>query len=435
MADNDVPSLYPGAVLTGRRRYVIERVLGAGGFGITYCASTDITVDNITVTARMAVKEHFVSLYNERADNNVTVTTPGSQKVRELVANSMRDFLGEARRLQQLGAGHPNIVKVNEVFEANGTAYYVMEYLDGSSLWDNIKDRGMTEPDMLALMLPIVDAVAYLHRNRLTHLDIKPQNIMLAAGEGGAVRPVLIDFGLSKHYDAEGHATSTINTLACSDGYSPAEQYSGIMTFTPSADVYALGATMIACLTGKTPPKSTEWTAGERMRYIDTLPVSEPLRAALRGALADTSQRLPDASALANIMTDSATRNIGGEISLQAKRSAITNLPTSGMVSSNATRPVERRYSTAGSTRFSTVGQSTRLSIILIALAALAIGAGAYFAFRGGNNPQPPVPVIDTLAIAQTLETDPVAVDNSAAEAAAAAEAERQRLAEQERQR
>ena len=99
MADNDVPSLYPGAVLTGRRRYVIERVLGAGGFGITYCASTDITVDNITVTARMAVKEHFVSLYNERADNNVTVTTPGSQKVRELVANSMRDFLGEARRL------------------------------------------------------------------------------------------------------------------------------------------------------------------------------------------------------------------------------------------------------------------------------------------------------------------------------------------------
>ena len=409
MADNDVPSLYPGAVLTGRRRYVIERVLGAGGFGITYCASTDITVDNITVTARMAVKEHFVSLYNERADNNVTVTTPGSQKVRELVANSMRDFLGEARRLQRLGAGHPNIVKVNEVFEANGTAYYVMEYLDGSSLWDNIKDRGMTEPDMLALMLPIVDAVAYLHRNRLTHLDIKPQNIMLAAGEGGAVRPVLIDFGLSKHYDAEGHATSTINTLACSDGYSPAEQYSGIMTFTPSADVYALGATMIACLTGQTPPKSTEWTAGERMRYIDTLPVSEPLRAALRGALADTSQRLPDATALANILTDSATRNIGGEISLQAKRSAITNLPTPGMAA-GATRSVERRYSTAGPSPITPAGpppvdsnatrlaSSTRkpavnhrLSIILIALvAAIALGVGAHFALRrSGGNPTP----------------------------------------------
>ena len=132
---------------------------------------------------------------------------------------------------------------------------------------------------MLALMAPIVDAVAYLHRNRLTHLDIKPQNIMLATADDGSMRPVLIDFGLSKHYDANGNATSTVNTLACSDGYSPVEQYSGITTFSPSSDVYALGATMLACLIGKTPQKSTEWPAGERMRYIDTLPVSEPLRA------------------------------------------------------------------------------------------------------------------------------------------------------------
>ena len=427
MAQNDTSTLAPGIVIVGEHRYVIERVLGAGGFGITYLASTHVTMGNITFKGQVAIKEHFMGLYNERDVASGAVTTPGTAKARELVGNAIKDFLGEARRLQRLGAGHPNIVKVNEVFEANGTAYYVMEYLDGSSLWDNIKGRGMTEPDMLALMLPIVDAVAYLHRNRLTHLDIKPQNIMLAAGEGGAVRPVLIDFGLSKHYDAEGHATSTINTLACSDGYSPAEQYSGIMTFTPSADVYALGATMIACLTGKTPPKSTEWTAGERMRYIDTLPVSEPLRAALRGALADTSQRLPDASALAStLMSANATRQPEGRF--LSKESA-SRLSTAGQAEAsisdydNATRPMGADPSTPDVDELEDAPSGKkRRSIILIALAAIALGIGIYFVLPRGSVDTTPVTadtlaiVADTLTIAQTLETEPVEIETPAPE-------------------
>ncbi len=303
-------ALAPGTVLVGEQRYVIERLLGAGGFGMTYLASTTVAYGNIKLKGYVAIKEHFLSDHNEREAVTLRVTTPGTARSRELVANSLRDFLGEARRLRGLGAGHPDIVKVNEVFEANGTAYYVMEYLDGNSLWSGVNGRGMTEDDMRAVMHPIIDAVAYLHRNRLTHLDIKPQNIMLACDDNGATRPVLIDFGLSKHYDGEGHATSTVNTLACSDGYSPVEQYSGITTFSPAADVYALGATMLACLTGKTPPKSTEWPAAERLRYVDSLSVSDSLREALRGALAESNSRLADADALLAALSDSKTTEL-----------------------------------------------------------------------------------------------------------------------------
>ena len=391
-------ALSAGTVLVGERRYTIERLLGSGGFGKTYLASTSFTVGNISVRGYVAVKEHFVADHNEREADTLRVTTPGTARSRQIVADSLRDFIGEARRLQQLGAGHPNIVKVNEVFEANDTAYYVMEYLEGTSLWSAVDGKPMAEGDMLALMAPIIDAVAYLHRNRLTHLDIKPQNIMLATADDGSMRPVLIDFGLSKHYDANGNATSTVNTLACSDGYSPVEQYSGITTFSPSSDVYALGATMLACLIGKTPQKSTEWPAGERMRYIDTLPVSEPLRSALCGALGDIHTRTPDAG------------SFGGEVSLQAKRSAVINLPTPGPTTS-ATRPVERRYSAAGPSPVTPSGPSpvtpdsdaTRpasasrkpvvknsRAIILIALSALILFVSGYLAYQAYEAQYPP---------------------------------------------
>ena len=383
-------ALSAGTVLVGERRYTIERLLGSGGFGKTYLASTSFTVGNISVRGYVAVKEHFVADHNERDAATLRVTTPGTARSRQIVADSLRDFIGEARRLQQLGAGHPNIVKVNEVFEANDTAYYVMEYLEGNSLWSAVDGKPMAEGDMLALMAPIVDAVAYLHRNRLTHLDIKPQNIMLATADDGVTRPVLIDFGLSKHYDANGNATSTVNTLACSDGYSPVEQYSGITTFSPSSDVYALGATMLACLIGKTPPKSTEWPAGERMRYIDTLPVSEPLRAALRGALGDIHTRTPDAGALASAL--------GG-----ATRPMERRYSTAGQAAGD-TRPMERRLSAAGpspvtpsagpspvttdsdATRPASASRKPsgkkRRSIILIALAAHILLVGGYYAFQ-----------------------------------------------------
>ncbi len=293
-------ALRPGTVLQGATAYRIERVLGAGGFGITYLASITMRVGNLNVKAHVAIKEHFIGDQCERAGDSHTVVCPGTDASRALVAGSLRDFVSEARRLAEYGAGHGNIVKVNEIFEINGTAYYVMEYLECESLDAYIKRNGpLGEDEIRSLVFPVVDAVAYLHARRLTHLDIKPANIMLGADGDGNVRPVLIDFGLSKHYNADGSATSTVNTMACSDGYAPAEQYSGIRTFSPTADVYALGATILAAATGRTPTAANDWPAGEPEATIAGLGLGATMRTAIAKAMAMRKfDRYPDAGAL-----------------------------------------------------------------------------------------------------------------------------------------
>ena len=262
MSDNNKNILPKGYTLRSPNYvYRIESVLGSGGFGITYLATATVKIGNVSVKARFALKEHFLDSDCERSDDSrVVYSNPAKMRVE----NSRKDFMAEARRLHQIGAGHSNIVKVNEVFEANNTAYYVMEYLDGESLRAYVKRKGkLTEEETVEIMTPIVDAVNYLHGGRMTHLDIKPDNIMLVSDDDGRMRPVLIDFGLSKHYDSNGRPTSTINTLGCSDGYAPIEQYAGITTFSPTADYYALGATIWFCLTGKDPRKSTDLREGE----------------------------------------------------------------------------------------------------------------------------------------------------------------------------
>jgi serine/threonine protein kinase len=253
--DNALPK---GTILkSDKHAYKVEKVLGSGGFGITYLASANITVGNVPLKVNFAIKEHFINSDCERDSTSKQVLY--SNPAKERIENSRKDFIAEAKRLQKVGTSHRNIVRVNEVFEANNTAYYVMEYLDGKSLRSYVKGKGnLTENEMLSAILPITDAVGYLHSNKITHLDIKPDNIMLTNDEDGSLRPVLIDFGLSKHYDKSGRPTSSIKTLGCSDGYSPIEQYAGITTFSPTADIYSLGATMVFCLLGKDPIKSTD---------------------------------------------------------------------------------------------------------------------------------------------------------------------------------
>lgn len=254
----NIHTLRPGYVLRSPEyAYRIERALGQGGFGITYLAAAALKVGNVSVKVNFAIKEHFLGSDCEREPDTSRVVY--SNPAKDRVESSRRDFVSEANRLRKVGTGHDNIVKVNEVFEANNTAYYVMEYLEGETLRRYVKSRGrLSEDEMLAIMRPVADAVEYLHRHRMTHLDIKPDNIMIARDETGRTRPVLIDFGLSKHYDEQGNPTSTIHTLGCSDGYAPIEQYAGVTKFSPGTDIYALGATMWFCLTGRDPKKSTE---------------------------------------------------------------------------------------------------------------------------------------------------------------------------------
>ncbi|MBS7150077.1 MAG: SUMF1/EgtB/PvdO family nonheme iron enzyme [Prevotella sp.] len=240
-----------GSVLrSGKREYRVEAVLGKGGFGITYKVSAMEQVGQIPVRVEFAMKEFFMDGCLRDASGKVsTAATKGE------AADGLKDFISEARRLNSLCGQCRNIVPVDEVFEANGTACYVMEFLDGGSLADYVKKQGALSVGAAKKILkPVADAVAFLHCNRITHLDIKPGNIMFRSNGD----PVLIDFGLAKHYDRRGNATTTVRTLAYSAGFSPAEQYVGLKQFSPQSDVYALAATFANMLTGKTPPEAID---------------------------------------------------------------------------------------------------------------------------------------------------------------------------------
>lgn len=268
-------------ILKGNKKYVIDKVLGNGGFGITYRA----WCYNGNIRQNYAIKEFFMPNLCERNGEQMCYSNP----VKEEVEIGLKSFVAEAERLKNQKIIHPNIVGINEVFKANNTAYYVMEYVAGKDLRNYVKQlkRPLDVTEIKMILLPVFKAVALLHSHRITHLDIKPDNILLHPLEDSdRIRPVLIDFGLSKHYDEKGNATSKVRLLACSSGYAPNEQYQdgGISTFTPQADVYALAATILFMFTGKDPVIAAELT---RDRILKTIPetVSDEMKIALINAL------------------------------------------------------------------------------------------------------------------------------------------------------
>ena len=238
--------LTDGTLLQGGK-YKIESVLGQGGFGITYLAS------QVQLGRKVCIKEFFFKQFCER-DAATSHVTLGTKSNRELVDKFMQKFVKEARTISQLN--HNNIIRIHDIFEENGTAYYVMEYHSGGSLGDLVKDGApLPEADAVRYITQIADAVGYIHEQRINHLDIKPGNILLDRKGCG----VLIDFGLSKQYDESGDQTSS-TPVGISHGYAPMEQYNpgGVSTFTPQSDIYSLGATLYKLVTGVTPPKAMD---------------------------------------------------------------------------------------------------------------------------------------------------------------------------------
>lgn len=244
-----------GTILSsGNNKYRIVSMLGQGGFGITYLAVAEIQYGNVTTEAQFAIKEHYPSVFCKRVQEDVI---PESDKKQEYF-RSKEDFISEAKKLHSLGTENENIVKVNEVFEANGTAYYIMQYINGNSLSDYVnKKKKLAYGDAIKLFTPIFDAVQFLHKSRINHLDIKPDNIMLHQGING-LTPVLIDFGQSVHFKKNGDKTSPKGVMGVSEGYSPLEQYAGITEFSPVTDIYALAATLLFTLTGETPDSASK---------------------------------------------------------------------------------------------------------------------------------------------------------------------------------
>lgn len=274
-------TLQPGAVLVSpERTYTVRSMLGRGGFGITYLATSRHRIGNIDFELKFAVKEFFPEVFCSRNADGTVAYSAAPQ-----VVGLRKAFTAEARRLEQSAFTHPNVVKINEVFESNGTVYYVMEYLEGPTLEQYVAARSrLTASETFDMMLPLVDAVARLHGAHLTHYDIKPANIIVTERDGRQ-RPVLIDFGLSKHYDDAGHATSAVLAAGYSDGYAPVEQYGGLSDFTPQSDVYALAATYFYCLTGHAPQRASMFCADDLPDLLEGLATPHVIKS-LRHAMA-----------------------------------------------------------------------------------------------------------------------------------------------------
>lgn len=238
--------LQPNTTLQGGK-YRIERVLGQGGFGNTYLATNTVFDDQV------AIKEFFMQGVNDRDATNGSVTI-GIESNTEQFDEQKEKFKKEARRLWKLKNEH--IVKVHDLFEENGTAYYVMDYIDGESLAERLKRTGkaMSEQDIKKLLPQILDALKEVHKNEMWHLDLKPGNIMVDK-HGNAY---LIDFGASKQIRANGRMT-TSTALCYTPGYAPNEQIGQMYDrFGPWTDIYALGATVYSLLSNKKPPMAID---------------------------------------------------------------------------------------------------------------------------------------------------------------------------------
>lgn len=256
-------ALSKGTVLQGGKYpYRIEEVLGQGSYGITYKVSAEVSFGNITNKIYFAVKENFTKRYCSRKADGVTMRFPA--EFADDVERDLEDFLTEGKRLNKICKSSKHIVKVNETWRENDTAYYAMEFIDGGSLSDYVISKGrLSEKEALKIFMPILEAVRSVHQYRLLHLDIKPENIMLESQNAGGLTPILIDFGITLHFDQSGSITKTSkdHSIGCSDGYAPIEQYSGINQFVPEVDVYALGAVLYYMLVGRDPMRSIDCNA------------------------------------------------------------------------------------------------------------------------------------------------------------------------------
>lgn len=241
-------TLQHGSLLQGGK-YKIVKVLGQGGFGITYLG------EQVSLSRKVAIKEFFMKSLCERNNETSIVSVPSSGS-KEMVSRFREKFIKEARNIFKLE--HPNIIKIHDIFDENGTSYYVMEYCEHGSLADLLLQhpKGLPEDQALAYINQIASALRSIHNINMNHLDVKPANIMINENN----QAILIDFGLSKQYDAlTGNQTST-TPVGISHGYAPIEQYNegGVKTFSPATDIYSLGATLYKLLSGITPPDAMD---------------------------------------------------------------------------------------------------------------------------------------------------------------------------------
>jgi serine/threonine protein kinase len=276
---SDMQVLAHGTIL--HKKFLIGRVLGKGGFGITYLAW-----DLILQTA-VAIKEYMPFSLVTR-DIKRPAVVPHSPEALGTFENGLRKFLQEARTLAQFS--HANVVRVREFFPANNTGYLVMDYYNGLSLQQLLQrnKQKLTEQKALNIILPVLNGLAQVHQKGFLHRDIKPDNIYLVNEE----HPILLDFGTAS--SASGQSTPTLSVVL-TPGFAPFEQYLPDCNFAPSIDIYAVAATLYYVVSGVRPAEATTRLKNDPLTPLAELEpsLSLPFSNAVMRALAVYPEKRP----------------------------------------------------------------------------------------------------------------------------------------------
>jgi serine/threonine protein kinase len=238
----DKETLNLGAILNGK--YIIGRVLGRGGFGVTYLGY------DLNLNIKVAIKEYLPNALVTRINNSPQIIIPSENKATEF-NEGLDKFISEAR-IVAMFAQNPNIVSIREFFPENKTAYMVMDYIEGIDLAGFVLKKGkpLSFIEALKLLNPLMSALQQVHSVGLLHRDISPDNIYIT--EEGT--PILLDFGAARQYSSQTKSMSVILKL----GYAPIEQHQRKGKSGPWTDVYAFAATFYHVITGKRPPEALD---------------------------------------------------------------------------------------------------------------------------------------------------------------------------------
>lgn len=294
MANNiDVRQMLPQGTLLHEGAYRIDSYLASGGFGNTYIAT------NMAFGERVAIKEFFLRGQSERTQNMNSIRVTQGQEL--FFKEQQTKFKKEAQRIRQLRNSH--IVRVHDLFDANGTTYYVMDYIEGESVAARLKAKGapLSEEETIYILSQVLDALNDVHATGLYHLDIKPDNILIDKN-GNAF---IIDFGASKQQSVNNDGVSRTSAFACTPEYAPLELTTGnVSNIGPWSDIYSVGATAYRMLTNQIPPKSDEIIVDRDAAFRFTENVSPKMRKFIQKCMDINYRQRPqsasDAMALLN---------------------------------------------------------------------------------------------------------------------------------------
>lgn len=276
MQTNQAYYLTPGYIL--HKRYIVGKVLGAGGFGVTYIGW------DFLIKRKIAIKEYLPSELATRMPGQESLTIYGGEQRLQFL-DGVKKTIDEARHLAQF-TNVPGIVHVYDCFECNNTTYMVMEYLEGMSLKDYLKKEGrMTQEQAIPVILQLATAMDIVHKSGLLHRDIAPDNIyVLNPDEPEALRVKLLDFGAA-HFASNTYSKSI--SVMLKQGYAPEEQYRSHGDQGTWTDVYALAATLYKMLTGVTPEDALERKVKDEVKKPSRqgVKISKPVETALMNAM------------------------------------------------------------------------------------------------------------------------------------------------------